>query len=249
MQSYTNPIPTLDDFKTQNIAINSYTDFSDMYFAFIDVLGFKNNYVLQVEEYKELFSFYFDLMANTNFMKHNADNSYVGQTSDSLYFYTNRLDYLTEFILLFSFFNIYAMSKNIFFRGGISKGKLSYKEKHQFFGNSVIGAYSIESSISQVPRIVIDNATYQDIVHEDNFNKILKSENERFYIEPFAYFILKDHIDSILTMYGIEFSNLKLDKMQIYKNILKQKKEFEYDNKNYYKYTYLQNKFEKSGVI
>ena len=251
MRTYKNSPPTLDDETIPSIISNSYTDFENIYFAFIDVLGFKNNYMNEtgnIDTYKNIFSFYFDLMGSTKFMSSNPKDSYIGQTSDSLYFYTKRQDYLVEFILLFSYFNVYAMTKDVFFRGGISKGNLSYKENHQFFGDSVIHAYLMESNVAQTPRIVIDEATYQDIKSEDNFDKIINSDNGRYYLEPFAYFELKDYIDSLIMVNNIDLSNWKVDKSIISQNILDQKHDFEWDNKNFGKYTFLENKLRKYEV-
>lgn len=251
MRSYKNSPPTLDDVIIPPIISNSYTDFENIYFAFIDVLGFKNNYMNEknnIDTYKNIFSFYFDLMGSTKFMSSNPTDSYIGQTSDSLYFYTKRQDYLVEFILLFLYFNVYAMTKDVFFRGGISKGKLSYKENHQFFGDSVIRAYLIESSVAQSPRIVIDEDTYQDIKKEKHFDKIIKRENGRYYLEPFAYFANKEYIDTLLMMNNVELSNWKVDKSIINQNILNQKHKFECDNKNFGKYTFLENKLREYEV-
>lgn len=69
----------------------------------------------------------------------------------TVYIYIDRSDFLLEFMKIFSYFNLYAMSKNVFFRGGIAKGNLYKKEKYQFYGNSMIYAYFMESVISKYP--------------------------------------------------------------------------------------------------
>ena len=139
---YKNPVPNDMDIDGETSLESGSTDYIPMksvYFAFIDVLGFKKTFEdikisqndANINNIREVFNYYFALMNSANFMR-GGENSgcYAGQTSDSLYFYTDRRDFLLQFIKIFSHFNMYAMSKNIFFRGGIAKGSLYKKEKY-----------------------------------------------------------------------------------------------------------------------
>ena len=196
--SYINPTPDLDenniidtvDYETDYVQLNK------VYFAFIDVLGFKKTFddmkISQknedAEKYRDVFNYYFSLMNAADFMtsgKHTG--CYAGQTSDSLYFYTNRTDYLMQFIKIFSHFSLYAMSKNVFFRGGIAKGVLYQKEQYQFYGDSVIGAYLLENNISKNPIIIVDEKTNKDMEAVVGYKGIVtvSKDGMRHYIKPF----------------------------------------------------------------
>lgn len=159
--AYVNPEPILEDVirEIKEEAVSDYTRMDEVYFAFIDVLGFKKTFddiriskeEDMADKYRDVFNYYFELMGEAKFMERGKSTGcYAGQTSDSLYFYTDRSDFLVEFMKIFSHFNLYAMSRNVFFRGGIAKGNLYKKEKYQFYGNSVIYAYLMESVISKV---------------------------------------------------------------------------------------------------
>ncbi len=129
--AYKNPIPNLEDDmdgkKAEFVSDDEPSDYESMdkvYFAFIDVLGFKKDFDdLKIskekdipDKYRNVFNYYFSLMNAAKFMKNdNITECYAGQTSDSLYFYTKRPDYLMEFIKIFSHFSLYAMSQNVFF--------------------------------------------------------------------------------------------------------------------------------------
>ena len=147
--AYSNPIPDLED-EIDVLRIDNEYDYMQMdevYFAFIDVLGFKQTFddikISREPEiankYRDVFNYYFALMNAAKFLKNGETTGcYAGQTSDSLYFYTERPDYLMQFIKIFAHFSLYAMSQNVFFRGGIAKGSLYKKAKYQFYGDSVI---------------------------------------------------------------------------------------------------------------
>lgn len=249
MAAYINPIPSVDTSKNIKnrefeIDINDYTAKKSVYFAFIDVLGFKQafNDNRQVknnncaDKYKKVFTYYFDLMNLANFnIKPDKPLCYAGQTSDSLYFYTERSDILLEFLKIFSHFNVYAMMQDVFFRGGIAKGNLFCKEDYQFYGESVINAYLLESEISRNPIITIDENTYEVMASSTECSKLIISKNGRHYLGPFAYLEYTFDLD-------IDEPNFKIreiDEKYLQKTIEKNKSKFEYDSKNYDKYVFL----------
>ena len=115
---YENPIPDLDEENVdtaQEMESSDYTPMEEVYFAFIDVLGFKKTFddmkishnKKDAEKYRKVFNYYFALMNAAKFMEKGKDTGcYAGQTSDSLYFYTERTDFLMQFIKIFSHFNL-----------------------------------------------------------------------------------------------------------------------------------------------
>lgn len=270
MSLYKNPKITLDNFKivpdtisnsdlkntiTTNLEDeNTYTEKENVYFAFIDVLGFKKTFDDNLgpvsdnknvtssfaEPFKNVFTYYFYLMSNAKFT--DTENCYFGQTSDSLYFYTEIPEILAEFLKIFSYFSAYSMTKNVFFRGGIAKGNLFYKDKHQFYGESVIKAYLLESEIAKFPIILLDDNTFNDtneLLFQKIANDLIKSDKEtgRHYINPFFYLYNKPDLNlKEITLNDIKPSSVK-------NQILKNQKKFEYDNHNYVKYNFLLKKF------
>ncbi len=247
--AYQNPDPHIDDeiiTTTENDA--DYTQINNVYFAFIDVLGFKKSFddmkisssLAEAEKYRNVFNYFFTLMNSSKLMERGKDTGcYAGQTSDSLYFYTNRTDYLLQFIKIFVHFNLFAMSQDVFLRGGIAKGTLFKKEAYQFFGNSVIGAYLLESNISKNPIVVIDENTHEDMCKENGYVDFIE-DSERHYIKPFNH--LQEHILHDIVDDNI-IQNIEMKKIE--DNITKNKAAFEYDASNYAKYVFLLNKFQE----
>ncbi|MCI8344310.1 MAG: hypothetical protein HFE25_07715 [Clostridia bacterium] len=247
--AYQNPTPKIEDetlVEDRNAEPSDYTTIEKVYFAFIDVLGFKKAFddlkISNNEEapnkYRDVFNYYFSLMNSAKFMQGEKTGCYAGQTSDSLYFYTEREDYLLQFIKIFSHFNLYAMSNNVFFRGGIAKGNLYKKEQYQFFGDSVIDAYLLESNISKYPIIVIDESTHLALNKDPEYKRCVNDLKERHYIKPFEFLWENEKLDlddsTILKSY---------EPQKIKDNIEKNKQLFEYDVKNYEKYTFLLKEF------
>ena len=168
----------------------------------------------------------------------------AGQTSDSLYFYTDRVDFLAAFVKIYSHFILYAMSQDVFFRGGISQGSLFINKPHQFYGDSVIKAFLMESTIAKLPRIAVDQKTYEELVSllgEHCFN----NDKGRCYIVPF----INIKIDDIREYYDSNFAFEEIGKQQISDiefNIKKNHGRFEFVEGTYQKYEYLSTCFEKS---
>lgn len=243
--SYQNPMPKIDDeelIEGRSTEASDYKTIEKVYFAFIDVLGFKKTFddikishdEVSPDKYRDVFNYYFSLMNSAKFMQGEKTGCYAGQTSDSLYFYTEREDYLLQFIKIFSHFNLYAMSKDVFFRGGIAKGNLYKKEQYQFFGDSVIGAYLLESNISKYPIIVIDESTHLALHEESDYLECVKNFKERHYIKPFEFLWKETKLDLVDTTILKNY-----DPQNIKDNIEKNKQLFEYDAKNFEKYAFL----------
>lgn len=250
MVGYKNPVPFVDDTARERHEDNKMSSAGDyneqtVYFAFIDVLGFKkafDDYKITdckagcIEQFRDVFNYYFEVMNSTDFMKQAKNTGcYVGQTSDSLYFYTPRLDMLVDFIKVFLHFNLYAMSKGVFFRGGIAKGNLFVKDPHQFYGESVICAYLLESSIARNPLILLDETTYNEIKKFDSMGPFLKDKNNRYYLNVFP----AEEYDMGTIFSSSAFEIKEIDYGEIEKNIQRNKKIFEYDARNYDKYIFL----------
>lgn len=250
MTTYTNPTPSVDypviPKKVDKSLVNNYNENNSIYYAFLDVLGFKQIFHDNkqspdssfAKRFEDVFTYYFDLMNSANFMLSSGNLCYAGQISDSLYFYTDREDYLIEFLKIFSHINIYAMTQDVFFRGGVAKGSLYYKQRHQFYGESVINAYLLESEISKNPVIVIDENTFQAIKAIPDSAALISYERSRHLIRPFAF--LENNFVLDVDQYKIK----KLNIDSIPKIIGKNKSKFEYDAKNYDKYVFLSDQFD-----
>ncbi len=258
MANYKNPIPNVEDIVIDNSSEEYGSDYEckkTVYFAFIDVLGFKQTFdenkeneseeeerdIKFADKFKEVFIYYFELMSASKLISmKETTGCYAGQTSDSLYFYSPREDLLVEYIKILLHFNLYAMSKDVFFRGGIAKGNLFIKEPYQFYGDSVIYSYLIEDKISRVPIIMIDENTYNAIKKYDEDDFLIKKDtNDRHYLNIYAP--LHPH-------FSIDDNNIKLrtiNKELILANIKRNLKKFEYDVNNYEKYRFLLTAFQK----
>lgn len=256
MATFSNPTPILgSEVDKQTETPVEYISMRSVFFAFIDILGFKNSFDVKNKEsgrwpakkYKDVFSYFFTLMGAANFMKSNGEGEcYAGQTSDILYFYTSRVDFLMEFIKIFTHFNLYAMSQDVFFRGGIAKGELHHKEKYQFYGDSVINAYLLESEISKNPIVVIDDNTYEEIKGYKECEYLIGHSGERHYINPFVALSKDINLD-------IEDKDLaevkEINKSKVIKEIQRNKRLFEYDSRNFDKYVFLESEYKKTGEI
>lgn len=255
--SYKNPVPGLPEdvssSKGKQVRESSqkgYPIYNNIYFAFIDVLGFRQTFDEHREDpskefakdYGEVFSYFSNLLQNAKFMDQRyATNSGAGQTSDSLYFYTDRPDHLAEFIKIYLHFSLYAMSQNVFFRGGIAKGNLFVNLPHQFYGDCVIKAYLLENKIAKYPQIALDKDTFEALKDMSELSDALREETSvgRYYLEPF-FPVTKNEL-ALIT--GLDPTQLKsFEERTIFTHIQKGKKRFEFDERNYPKYQFLDQK-------
>lgn len=239
---------------------NNYTFYGDVFFAFIDVLGFKkafeekaiiSSYIeseketsVQAPAYDKVFELFFDLINNSNFYNSSkARDRYAGQTSDTIYFYTRHPNILLDFLKIFSYLNLFAMSLGIFFRGGVSHGSLYVNQPHQFYGDSVINAYQFESDIAKNPILLIDDFTTKEItkLKECPSNFIIGTGNKRNCLNPFAFWSCNYKLGSLVQ--NIEAIDIRPERIE---RILNEKKtKHEYDARNYDKYIFLINEFER----
>ncbi len=252
--AYNNPVPALSldesDRKGQSkkdSKVEDYVFHKSVYFAFIDVLGFKQAFDDNRKDpkkefakaYQDVFNYYSLLLSKTNIVQ--PGFSQAGQTSDSLYYYTERIDYLAEFIKIYLHFSWYAMSKDVFFRGGIANGCLFVNTPYQFYGDCVIKAYLLEEKISKFPRIALDEKTYSDLSDylkaEDGIGMLISDDkNGRYYLKPFVD-IARTEVASIT---NLDISQIKsFKKKAIQKNIENGEDRFEFDERNYPKYHFL----------
>lgn len=223
------------------------------YFVFLDILGFKKTFLdeqysmckKEQNRYDDVFKYYFKLMSKAK-INQSKGNIYAGQTSDSLYFYTKRIDYLLEYIKIFQHFNNYAMYKDVFFRGGIAQGVLHFKREYQFYGDSVINAYLLESLVAVNPIVIVDEETYcglMKLLNDKEENVLLGELKGRYYIKLFNF---SDDINLLFdNELGIEQMNKSDILTKIEENIIKNKKKFEYDPHNFNKYSFLLEQLQK----
>lgn len=244
--TYENNVMEIDPENVQLPGENGYRHYEKYYFAFIDVLGFKKNFMENKKAmcketpnpYDIVFEYYFKLMNKSLISKNgDADSFYAGQTSDSLYFYTNNPQYLLDYIKIFQHFNNYAMSKDVFFRGGIAKGFLHTNEKYQFYGDSVIKAYLLESVVAVKPIVLIDEEIFSDLKNrygDEMVEELIETHADRHYIKLFdVAFDIDLLFDERMALENINMKDVEA-------NILKNKKEFEFDPSNFNKYSFLQ---------
>lgn len=255
----------LNDSFSQDNGTTNYEAMGTVYFAFIDVLGFKNAYEglyttkqgKIIEEnnptikYRNVFNHYFEIMNAVRFINEDKE-TYAGQTSDSLYFYTKNIEFLVAFLNVFTLFNQYAMTQNVFFRGGVAQGELFRKEKHQFYGDSVIKAYLLESIVAQNPVIYIDHKTANDIYRFLEKNAICSRQEsvvfedidkQRYYLKPFYKPRAEDY--RVYLTEEMDFGPVNFTDIQIV--LKKNKEDFEYHPKTFNKYTFLER--ELSNVL
>lgn len=256
--AFTNPVPTIpDDLSTSKIqppkdkVLADYRMHTGVYFAFIDVLGFKQAFDENREDpkkqfakkYEEVFKYFSQLLCDAPFLQ--SGFSKAGQTSDSLYFYTDRIDFLAEFVKVYWHFSLYSMSKNVFFRGGIAKGSLFVNAPHQFYGDCVIKAYLLEEKIAKVPKILLDRDTYEALSGILEIKNALCEEAKagRFYLNPFVPIADSE----LVTITNIDIAQIQpINRKKIVKNINDGKARFEFDERNYLKYHFLKQQIEKN---
>ena len=237
---------------------NIYTYHPDIFFAFIDVLGFKRAFEEEAiisastpsktenssnsPTYGNVFTYFFDLINNSSFYQSSETSiCYAGQTSDTVYFYTKNPSILLDFLKVYSYLSLHAMKHGIFFRGGISHGSLYVNQPYQFYGDSVINAYQLESYIAKNPVILIDEFTVKKLQglneYPDEF--IIDYSEKRHILHPFAFWTGNYNLGSLVSNVNI----FDIDKSDI-KNVLYEKKsKHEYDAKNYSKYIFLLDQF------
>ena len=265
---YTNPKPTLDESVGKSLPSRpqesstednlGYRKSEDMYFAFIDTLGFQQTFDENrqdtkqefAQRYRNTFLYFGALMNNANCTKSNTTNA--GQTSDSLFFYTDRIDFLLQFIKIYSHFSIYAMSENVFFRGGIAKGSLFINSPTQFYGDCVIKAYLLESEIAIVPCIALDNKTYLDLKESlEPCEQIQALGKSRHCLRPFIN-VSRSELQEIVNLDPDAIKDIDSEVWEkVHNNIQDNIDKYEFSERVRQKYIYLAEnieKFEANGI-
>ena len=116
------------------------------------------------------------------------------------------------------------------------------KEIYQFYGESVIYSYLLESVISRFPIIVIDENTYDAIkCYSETSLLIKKDKNGRHYLNIFAPLCSEFSMNFNNEMFTIR----EINKEQVLENIKKNRNKFEYDAKNYEKFVFLLKEYEE----
>ena len=258
-----NPRPRLEEdviqspeIVTESPEIAEYIKKDNVYFAFIDVLGFKqtfeenreNKHEEFAKKYENTFRYYSHLINKLHFLSTDPENICgAGQTSDSLYFYTTRRDYLVKFIHLYLHFSLYAMCEKVFFRGGIGKGSLFISQPYQFYGDSVIKAYLLESDIAKLPRLAIDGNTHTDLKDIESIAPILEERDGRYFIRPFD----KIGFTDLLQIVGLDENDVHFiteGKWNAIGDTIRENRDrFEFNQSNFQKYTYLLKNFEETA--
>lgn len=245
--TYTNPIielPLTEDMKSSKKAAlkigKEYRKLDPTYFVFVDVLGFKETFRKDTSSnIKDVFEYFNSLMEQMRCLNQEQEKCCAGQTSDSLYFYTTELSYLICFINIFLHFNLYAMSKNVFFRGGIAKGTLYVNKPYQFYGDCVINSFLLEDKIAQYPRLAIDKATMKDLGNKNLLWKFEDVKSERNFLIPFSEVITEDISVYLGTPNAVFQKNDDSLIKRVRKNIVDNQAKSEFDDKTYQKYSYL----------
>lgn len=263
MKIYQNPtisldhniIPNNQELEPKIITKNDYTGMDEVYFAFIDILGFTQAFRKNAGEehekdkdqelydhYKDLFKYYFELIDAARFNMGANESWSASQTSDSLYFYTTETSILVTFVHILLHFYLYAMERNIFLRGGISHGGLYHKEKHQFYGTAVIHAYKLESEIAVNPALFLDRETFNSLSNDETMVQLLEEidTSRRYKLKPF--FALNDNLAPYFKDDPAFTDSIQLPDISIIKsNIEKHLDINEFDKRTYEKYLYLYN--------
>jgi hypothetical protein len=241
---------TLQGLKSES---DKYLHSENVFFVFIDILGFKDDYLNAKadkikKKFSDFFEHYFEMLAHSKIIDdYTPFEGYAGQTSDSLFFYTYRIDYLIEYLKFYTYFSLYAMQNEIFLRGGVAKETLVTSQKYQFFGPSVINAYLLESEISKYPVVTIDKTTFDEIIKvisSDTSALLINSDKakKRYYLQPFYYLAQQRCLSS--TSFEESFAE-EINKEKINRVLCKQLTTYEYNDKIYPKYVFLKNEFDK----
>jgi len=262
--AYQNPKPILfDEEAEESVVVSSdindnapqisdYSPHDDIYFVFIDVLGFSQTFDEHrkdtekefAKKYKDTFQYYSHLINICGFNNRSL-NCGAGQTSDSLYFYTDRIDCLVRFLYLYLHFSLYAMTQDVFFRGGIAKGCLFIGQPYQFYGDSVIKAYLLESNIAKLPRIAIDKQTYDELKADSQATNLVDGKNGRYYLKPFSKVDPMDLFRILDINYKDTHEIGENEILRIKEIIIENRNRFEFNESNYQKYLYLLDELEK----
>lgn len=160
----------------------SYDSDTFTYFAFLDVLGYKNFLDIDREngemKFKDklLTAFHVFDDVNSSVYKYKA-------VSDSIFLTCTKIDEFIAFLELIKNIYIAFIKQGLFLRGGLSYGK-HFENDRITYSHVLTRAHDLENSLAEFPRVVIDDNIIQMLEHEKknikSSNLVLKSGNVYF---------------------------------------------------------------------
>lgn len=177
-------------------------EYKDCYFAFMDILGFKN--IVRRASCDEILSIYNEAKKQYEITMTTEDkveplfdisDMHIKIMSDTIciYIYSDIPNSLPSLIYICTFFQARMLRHYppVLIRGGISKGTL-YADDEILFGEALVNAYLLESKNAIVPRVIltkslIDNYTGNDEVLKKSLYGILFRDYDGFYVLEYCF--------------------------------------------------------------
>lgn len=177
-------------------------EYKDCYFAFMDILGFKN--LVRSASCDEILSIYNEAKKQYEITMTTEDkleplfdisDMHIKIMSDTIciYIYSDIPRSLPSLIYICTYFQARMLWHNppVLIRGGISQGML-YANEEILFGEALVNAYLLESNNAIVPRIIltkslIDNYAGDDEVLKKSLNGILSRDYDGFYTLEYCF--------------------------------------------------------------
>lgn len=168
--------------------------------SYIDILGFKS-LVNEMEKHLEKYMLIKDALEDSQKMLGEMYERLAplqpiqkAQFSDSIVITTpinnNEIGMAEISIILLSYSILLTfMTKGIFIRGGIAKGRC-YHDGNIIFGKGMLDAYDLESNVASYPRIIVADEVVNSIPEHYQYIKkdFLKRDSDGFwYINAFNY--------------------------------------------------------------
>lgn len=177
-------------------------EYKDCYFAFMDILGFKN--LVRNSTCDEILSIYNEAKKQYDIVMRkddkfeplfNLSDMHIQIMSDTvcIYIYSDLPNALPSLIYICVFFQARMLRQYppVLIRGGISKGPL-YANEDIIFGEALVDAYLLENNNAVVPRVIltkslIDNCTNCDEALKKSLNDILFRDYDGFYSLEYSF--------------------------------------------------------------
>jgi len=158
-------------------------NYTTRYVAFMDILGFKNIVVdsaTTVKKAESLISVMEEIADRHDvYQTHDPDDFRAQSFSDCIVMSENASPAgLCHLLGVVAHASLTLLEDGIFVRGGFAKGLLYHSPK-VVLGPALVKAYSMESSIARVPRVLIDAETHHDL-SSDGYLK----EKEQWQLAP-----------------------------------------------------------------
>lgn len=190
--------------------------FENYYFAFLDVLGFKEkvkDFENENQDSSELVKFYTNDCRDyiKRLLKLNDKEHIQFQIfSDSIILYCKvDLDIykpkkLSNLLIAIAKIQNFMSSRGFWLRGGLSKGKLYIDEKtNVLLGSALIKAYELEDKYAVTPRVILDLDFYSIYGGRNNFVEVINS-----YVVGKAYSSWKGEV--LCEPFGYPLSNIHI---------------------------------------